>query len=686
MSTSNKNQNPSGVKGGEIDLGGGTREQDAADDDATAPLLFSHWPASDRPTNNNPDNGTGPDFKDQVRSVEPPLPQQPQQQGILPPDAHADDTPTPPVDAPADGLASNPQPSTTNDDDNKMAPRRTQLKKPPKQVLPTVKDQARSILAASPAADSQATTHQPTTENAGYNLLAVTDGSTKDSGPDYKDQIRTVKPPPRRPLPSAEGVPVSSIHEEPSTVIAVVIETLDDSAAAAAVDDDNAVEEQPQQRDEELEPPENGPPPKVRKHRIWAVTLVVVLAGVVVAVVVALNTNSPPAPTVSPTPFAQETKLTASDGTAGDVFGYSVAIAGDTIVVGATLDDTDNGQDSGSAYVFTGAGTTWTEQAKLTASDGAASDDFGISVAIAGDTIVVGAYRDDIDNNNTNSGSAYVFTRTGTTWTEQANLMASDGASSDRFGISVSIAGDTIVVGAHQNDDNGTNSGSAYVFTHSGATWTEQAKLLASDGGADDEFGISVAIAGDTIVVGGDDDSGSSSGSAYVYTRTGTTWTEQAKLTASDGAAGDEFGHSVAVVGETIVVGARLDDDNGTNSGSAYVFTGTGTAWTEQAKLTASDGAAFDEFGTSVAIAGDNIVVGAYRDDDNGDRSGSAYVYVWTGSTWTEEAKLTAGDGVEFDHFGWSVATAGDTIVVGARRDDTDNGIDSGSAYIYDLN
>jgi len=382
--------------------------------------------------------------------------------------------------------------------------------------------------------------------------------------------------------------------------------------------------------------------------------------------------------------LSENSKLTASDGAVDDQFGISVAIAGDTMVVGAYQDD-DNGGAGGSAFVFTRTGTTWTEQAKLTASDGAAVDEFGFSVAIAGDTIVVGARLD--DDNGTSSGSAYVYTRTGTTWTEQAKLTASDGAANDRFGESVAIAGDTIVVGSPLDDnDNGTNSGSAYLFTLTGTTWMEQAKLTASDGAAEDRFGPSVAIEGDTIVVASreDDDNGQDGGSAYVYTRTGTIWTEQAKLTASDGATGDEFGNRLAIAGDTIVVGSPLDDnDNGMDSGSAFVFTRTGTTWTQQAKLTASDGAADDRFGFSVAIAGDTIVVGGNPSVSG--ESGSAYIFTRTGVTWTQQAQLTASDATLDNEFGISVAIDVDTIVVGAYIADNDNGADSGSAYVYDL-
>ncbi|MFC2031990.1 PKD domain-containing protein [Chloroflexota bacterium] len=212
----------------------------------------------------------------------------------------------------------------------------------------------------------------------------------------------------------------------------------------------------------------------------------------------------------------------------------------------------------------------------------------------------------------------------------------------------------------------------------------EEIKLTASDGAADDSLGLSVSIDGDTALVGaaGDDDKGVYSGSAYVYVRSGTTWTEQAKLTASDGAADDFFGYSVSISGDTALVGAYLDDDNGSNSGSTYVYVRSGTTWTQQAKLTASDGAADDSFGYSVSISGDTALVGACYDDDNGSNSGSACVYVRSGTTWTQQAKLTASDGAADDFFGYSVSISGDTALVGAWGDQ-DKGVESGSTYVY---
>ncbi len=325
-------------------------------------------------------------------------------------------------------------------------------------------------------------------------------------------------------------------------------------------------------------------------------------------------------------PANQIAKLLASDGAASDNFGQSVSLSGDTAIVGSYLDD-DRGADSGSAYVFTRSGTTWTQQAKLTASDGAAGDGFGYSVSLSGETVLVGAYLD--DDAGSSSGSAYVFTRSGSTWSQQAKLTASDGAASDIFGYSVSLSGETVIIGAYQDDDTASNSGSAYVFTRSGSTWSQQAKLTASDGANSAYFGFSVSLSGDTAIVGAyrDDAPASNSGSAYVFTRSGSTWSQQAKLTASDGASDDYFGSSVSISGDIAVVGSYQDDDAGATSGSAYVFTRSGSTWTQKAKLTASDGAAGDGFGYSVSLSGETVLVGALRDDDIGTDSGSAYIF-----------------------------------------------------------
>ena len=382
-------------------------------------------------------------------------------------------------------------------------------------------------------------------------------------------------------------------------------------------------------------------------------------------------------------------KLTAADGLRGDEFGYSVAVDGNTAVIGAyqddhTDDDSNTIDNAGSAYVFTKVSGVWRQLAKLTASDGDTSDEFGYSVAVDGDTIVVGAHLDDHTDGDGDTdddeGAAYVFTKPANGWadmTQTAKLTAFGAAASDEFGISVAVDGDTILVGAHQND---SNKGAAYIFTEPFTGWansSETAKLIASDGAANDEFGISVAVHGDIAVIGARQDD-TRNGSAYVFTRVSGVWSQEAKLIASDGAANDEFGISVAVDGDTILVGAHQNDSN---KGAAYIFTEVSGVWKHVAKLTADDGAANDEFGISVAVDGDTIVVGAHQDDDKDDLSGSAYVFTRdSAGGWRQRGKLTASDGEAGDRYGYSVGVSGDTVVVGAYSDDS-NEANTGAAY-----
>jgi hypothetical protein len=374
-------------------------------------------------------------------------------------------------------------------------------------------------------------------------------------------------------------------------------------------------------------------------------------------------------------------KLRASDGAANDDFGRSVAIDGNIALVGAYGDDV-NGTDSGSAYIFRYNGSNWVEEAKLLPSDGAAGDYFGLSVSIDGNIAVVGANRD--DDNGSSSGSAYIFRYNGSTWIQEAKLLASDGAASDKFGCSA-IDVNIVIVGAYGDDDNGSNSGSAYVFRYNGSTWIQEAKLLASDGADSDYFGRSVAIDGNIAIVGAywDDDKGYHSGSAYIFRFNGSTWIQEAKLLASDGAANDDFGESVAIDGNIAIAGAWGNDDNGSSSGSAYVFRYNGATWIQEEKLLASDGAAQDNFGTSVALDGNITIVGASGDDDNGYfQSGSAYIFRYNGSNWAQQDRLLASDGTHSDYFGGSVDINGNIALIGVASDD-DNGSNSGSVYVF---
>ena len=288
--------------------------------------------------------------------------------------------------------------------------------------------------------------------------------------------------------------------------------------------------------------------------------------------------------------------------------------------------------------------------AKLLSSDGAAWDHFGFSVSIDGTVAIVGAY----DTLSTGRGSAYVFEHGDSGWYEVAKLTARDGGTGEYFGASVSISGGTAIVGAYRDGDHGYWSGSAYVFQDTGSGWTQVAKLIASDSTEYDRFGESVSISGGTAIIGasGDDDLGVSSGSAYVFADNGSGWAQVAKLTASDATAYDLFGHAVSVSDNTAIVGAHGDSDFGENSGSVYVFQDGGSGWTEVAKLTAADAAAEDRFGYSVSVRDGTAIIGALTDDDRGSDSGSAYLFVDTGSGWTQIAKLTANDGAAEDHFG----------------------------------
>jgi hypothetical protein len=402
------------------------------------------------------------------------------------------------------------------------------------------------------------------------------------------------------------------------------------------------------------------------------------------------------------TSWSEQQKIQASDIQGGDNFGWSVAISedGNTAVVGAPYEDT-----AGSAYIFTWSGTTWTQQQKIQASDIQGNSYFGGSVAISGDgnTAIVGAQYEDTGE-STNTGAAYIFTRSGGTWTEQAKIQASDKQQGDQFGASVAISGDgnTAIVGAVYEDPGGTtNAGAAYIFTWSGTSWSEQQKIQASDKQQGDQFGYSVSISGDgnTAIVGAwfeDAVVGINtlllSGAAYIFTRSNSNWTQQQKIQASDKQAADRFGISVAISenGNTAIVGAENED----TTGSAYIFTWSGTNWSEQQKIQASDKQASDQFGYSVSISGDGntAIVGAWLEDTGGGDAGAAYIFTRSNSNWTQQQKIQASDKQAADRFGNSVAISenGNTAIVGAVYEDAVVGANTlfsaGAAYIYRYN
>jgi len=378
----------------------------------------------------------------------------------------------------------------------------------------------------------------------------------------------------------------------------------------------------------------------------------------------------------------------SSDGAADDYFGYSSDIDGDYAIVGAYNKEVGSNSHQGEAYVIIRNSGLWNEQSQLTASDGDASDYFGYSVAISGDFAVVGAYSKEVGS-NVAQGKAYIFHRAGTSWIEEAILTASDGAAVDQFGWSVGIDGDYIIVGALFKDVGSNSSqGKAYIYYRSGTSWSEQAGLTASDGAASDLFGYSVDINGDYAIVGAPDKdvgSNSSQGKAYIFYRSGTTWSEQDDLTASDGDTDNNFGNSVSLSGDYAVVGAKLKTVGSVSEqGGAYIFYRSGTAWDEQAQLTASDGNPHDYFGTTVCIDGNYVIVGARNKNvGNITDQGKAYIFYRSGTVWSAQAQLTSSDGEEYDYLGISAAISGDYVVVGAHYKEVGGNAHQGQIYFF---
>ncbi len=375
-------------------------------------------------------------------------------------------------------------------------------------------------------------------------------------------------------------------------------------------------------------------------------------------------------------------KLTAADAAPDSQFGWAVAMDHDVLVVGAPRDD-ELATDAGAAYVYRRSGTSWTYETKLTASDATLEDRFGWSVAVNGNVIAVGAYQNDAVAPD--SGAVYVFNYDGMDWGQTQKLTASDGANSDRFGYSVSVDEDVLVTGAYGDDDAGSMSGSAYVFRH-GASWVEEQKLTAAGAASADFFGWTVSVSGDYVLVGAPltDVVGLNSGAVYVHRYDGQDWDDQTKITPSDAADGDNFGYSVSIDGERFVAGAQLVDSHVPNSGAVYVYRLDGADWLKEQKIRASDGGEEDRLGYVVSLSGEVLVAGAYRNDEAGADTGAAYVYAHNGfrGYWGLEEKLIASDGTDGDEFGRSVATKRGFALVGAPYD-ADAGPDTGAAYLY---
>jgi hypothetical protein len=373
--------------------------------------------------------------------------------------------------------------------------------------------------------------------------------------------------------------------------------------------------------------------------------------------------------------WSERQMLVASDGQANDLFGWSLSVSGDTLLVGSD-------SELGSAYRFTRDGSTWTEQQKITAPE-TGWNGFSGQLALSGDTALLGtSYHPDLYD----AGSVYVYAPSQGVWTLQQKLTASDAATSERFGASIALSGDTALIGAIYQDMNiQAGPGSMYVFVRRNGTWHEQQKFTAHDPTPFGAFGWSVALEDGTALVGavGDNEAAEHTGAVYVFTDDGGVWTEQQKIMADDAQPGDGFGYSVALSGDTALVAAAQDDDGGDGSGSAYVFTRSGGIWTLQQKLTASDAGPNAFFGYSVAVSGNVAIIGAPEDDAGGFSAGAAYVFVRLGNTWTELQKLTASNAAGARFFG-NVALGGSTLVIGAWFNG-DQGTDPGYAYVFEL-
>ncbi len=386
--------------------------------------------------------------------------------------------------------------------------------------------------------------------------------------------------------------------------------------------------------------------------------------------------------------WSLQQKLLAPDRAAGDEFGGAVALSGGTVVVGAQFDDIDAKADQGSASVFVRSNGVWSFQQKLTASDGEATDRFGAAVALSGGTVIVGAVSDDLGISG-DAGSAYVFVRSGTVWAQQQKLSGLNSVGSrtnDQFGAAVALSGDTAIIGAPLYDTRGVvDQGLAVVFVRSGGVWSYQGDLAAYDGAANDRFGGAVALNGETALIGAPfDDIGAilDQGSAYLFTRSGALWTTRQKLTAQQVTARELFGQTVALSGDAALAGAphaRVGANVG--QGALYLF---GCGYFELQQFTSLGGEANDLFGAEIAVDGDTAVVGVPWDDVGANANqGSAYVFVRTGLKWTQAAQLFAFDGKAGDQFGASVAISGDTIVIGASGTTVNGKPNQGAAYFF---
>jgi len=402
-------------------------------------------------------------------------------------------------------------------------------------------------------------------------------------------------------------------------------------------------------------------------------------------------------------PPVQQAKLLANDRATGDFFGNSMASSddGNTVLIGADGEDTSPDSGQGAAYVFIRLGGTWIQQAKLLPNDPETNGEFGQSAALSADGNIafIGAHRRDISSIR-DSGAVYVFVRTGSTWTQQAKLQASDNAKDEYFGWSVAVnsAGDVAAIGTYaESTAPNTLNGAVYIFTRLGNIWTQEAKLLANDAASNEYFGRSVALNadGNMVLIGAYCESTSPNtlnGAVYVFNRTGGTWTEQAKLLSNDPKSDTLFGNAIAFSrdGKTTLIGAYGGDIDSpvSNDGAAYIFALENNIWVQKAKLHANIPIFNEFFGSSVALSNDGKIalIGATDSLTNPNQtSGAAYVFTSDGNTWTQQVRLLANDQANGDYFGASVSLDGEGkfAFVGASLESSNPNTLNGAVYVF---
>ncbi len=365
-----------------------------------------------------------------------------------------------------------------------------------------------------------------------------------------------------------------------------------------------------------------------------------------------------------------------ADGAPGDGFGNAVSINGNQAVIGAHKDD----GKAGSAYIYENSPEGWSEAARLEAGDREANDEFGYSVSIDGDVVVVGALA-----RNNYTGAAYVFTRHEGEWTQTATLAPDELEPGDCFGMAAAVNGNTIIVAAPGDGDYGSGAGALYVYGRQSGIWTKMAKLYSPDAAEHEYFGFPLAFKNGLVLAGCqyDSDLAPQSGAAYVFAGSASVWSAGYKLTAADHDALDGFGFSVALGNGYCVVGAILDDEAGENAGAAYVFRRTATGWLQEAKLTGIDAQASANFGNAVCASDDFILVGNKFHAANGlDQSGACYLYQRTAGAVELIREITPSDAQKFDLFGYAVAASAEHAIISAYGDDS-NGQLAGAVYIY---